>query len=127
MKRHAPFLLCLCAGLVSLGCDEYVERSKYDDAAKEASQAKLELEQTKAALEACKKKPEHHYELRNEGFRTFRFDSSTGDTCIKLTSDADWKRPETIREGCQYQDYLRDNPSPTAYSTAECAFVGKCN
>jgi hypothetical protein len=125
MKR-AAILVCLCAGFVSSGCDDYVERSKYDALTKEAAQGKVELEQAKAALEACRKKPEHHYELRNEGFRTFRFDSATGDTCISLTSTADWKRPETIREGCQYQDYLRDNPGPTAYWTAECDFVGKC-
>ncbi|HXR15609.1 MAG TPA: hypothetical protein VN777_05300, partial [Terriglobales bacterium] len=79
MRHHAPFLLCLCAGLANLGCDQFVDKSKYDAAVKEGSQAKLDLQQTKAALEACKQKPpEHHYELRTEGFRTFRFDPSTG-------------------------------------------------
>src|ERR1700751_2746467 len=37
-----------------------------------------------AQLEA--KPPEHHYELRNDGLRTWRFDPATGETCIKLTT-----------------------------------------
>ena len=133
MKRQAPFLLCLCAGLVCSGCDQFVDKSKYDTAVKEASQAKLELEQAKAALEACKQRPEHHYELRNEGFRTFRFDPSTGETCIKLTSPADWKKPETMRQGCEYQDYVNSNPYSDELKTlnfTECYFVGvksSCN
>ena len=125
MKR-AAIVVCLCGGFVSFGCDDYVERSKYDALTKEAAQEKVELDQAKAALAACKQKPEHHYELRKEGLRTFRFDTSSGDTCIQLTSPADWKRPDTIREGCQYTDFMRDNQSPTAYSDAECVFVGKC-
>jgi hypothetical protein len=128
MKHHAPFLLCLCAGLVCSGCDQFVEREKYDAATKEAAQAKQELEKTKAALEACKQKPpEHHYELRQEGLRTFRFDPATGETCVKLTSPADWKKPETIRQGCEYLDYVNANPYSDEIKTtnfAECYFVG---
>lgn len=38
---------------------------------------------------------DHHYELRSEGLRTFRFDPPTGEICIQLTSEADWKRKAT--------------------------------
>jgi hypothetical protein len=127
MNHYAPLLLCLSAGLVSLGCDQFVDKSKYDAAVKEALQAKQELEQTKSSLEACKQKPEHHYELRSEGFRTFRFDPSTGETCIKLSSAADWKKPDTIRQGCEYVDYINANPYSDEGKTvnfAECYFVG---
>jgi hypothetical protein len=48
--------------------------------------------------------PEHRYELRNDGSRTWRFDPATGDTCLKLTSAADWKRKETKFQSCEYSD-----------------------
>ena len=61
-----------------------------------------------------------HYELRTIGFRTFRFDPETGKTCIALTTTADAKNPDTIRQGCPYQDYL-----DKGYSLAqtECQFL----
>ena len=46
----------------------------------------------------------HHYELRNEGSRTWRFDPATGETCIQLTSAADWKRNETKSQSCDCVD-----------------------
>jgi len=69
---------------------------------------------------------EHHYELRVDGLRTFRFDPTTGDTCIQLTTNTDWKKPETVRQGCQYQDFLANsaNEPGRGYMKAECWFVG---
>lgn len=59
------------------------------------------MQQLRAEVAELKQKPaEHHYELRNEGFRTFRFDPATGDTCIQLTVDSDWKRKETKSQSC---------------------------
>jgi hypothetical protein len=74
----------------------------------------------------------HHYELRNEGSRSFRFDPDTGDSCISLASPADWKKPETIRQGCQYQDFVNAPARPgedimTRTNVAECLYVDKCN
>jgi len=68
--------------------------------------------------EASKKpapKPEHHYELRQIGTRTFRFDPATGETCIHFTTDQDWKNIETKRQGCEYLDAVAtlDLTSPT--------------
>src|SRR5512136_1462010 len=67
-----------------------------------------ELKQLKAEVAELKEKqrsaPEHHYELRNAGFRTFRFDSATGDTCIQLTTPDDWKRKETKSQSCGCTD-----------------------
>lgn len=56
----------------------------------------------------------------------------TGDSCIKLAGKADWKNPDTIRQGCDYQDFLNAPLNPgqdysTRYNAAECVFVGKCN
>lgn len=82
-----------------------------------------ELSDKIAALEA--KPVEHHYELRNEGTRSFRFDPTTGESCIQLASKADWKNPETMRQSCTYQDYLTYHPADTnAYLKAECIYVG---
>jgi len=82
-----------------------------------------------AALE--QKPAQHHYELRSEGSRSFRFDPETGDSCIKLASKTDWKNPDTIRQGCEYQDFVgaplaTNEAYTTRVSNAECIFVGKC-
>ena len=81
-----------------------------------------ELSDKIAALEA--KPAEHHYELREDGLRTFRFDPVTGNTCIQLTTKDDWKRPGTIRQGCEYQDWV-NSPTATYKDTlsAECLLV----
>jgi len=64
-----------------------------------------DVKQLKADVAALKQKPvEHHYELRNEGFRTFRFDPATGDTCIQLTTPEDWKRKESKQNSCDCLD-----------------------
>jgi hypothetical protein len=31
---------------------------------------------------------------------TWRLDTTTGEDCILLTSEADWKKPETAAQGC---------------------------
>jgi hypothetical protein len=84
-----------------------LEGSECDPQKQEARIAALETEvkQLKAEVVELKQKPtEHHYELRSEGFRTFRFDPATGETCIQLTSEADWKRKETQAQSCDCSD-----------------------
>ncbi len=84
-----------------------------------------EIKELKARIDQLEAKPkEHHYELRNDGLRTFRFDPETGDTCIQLTTKDDWKRTETIRQGCPYNDFLANHQNdPKAYDKAECWYV----
>jgi hypothetical protein len=41
------------------------------------------------------------YQMRNEGYRTWRFDSATGRTCILLSSESDWKKPDTMNQSCE--------------------------
>ena len=74
------------------------------------SALEADVKQLKTDVVELKQKPktEHHYELRNEGLRTWRFDSATGDTCIQLTSDADWKRKETKAQSCGCSDLTAD-------------------
>jgi hypothetical protein len=95
------FLLSLFILLNSSDCDPQKQDQRISSLEAEVKQLKdkvAELEQKQTAT------PEHHYELRNEGFRTFRFDPATGDTCIKLTSTADWKRKETMSQSCACTD-----------------------
>jgi hypothetical protein len=37
------------------------------------------------------------------GFRTWRLDSATGDTCLLLTTDEDWKKPDVSVQGCGFR------------------------
>jgi hypothetical protein len=94
----AAFLLSLLILLNSSDCDPQKQDGRI--AAIEA-----DMKQLKADVAELKQKPkEHHYELRNEGLRTWRFDSATGETCIQLTSEADWKRKETKNQSCACTD-----------------------
>lgn len=95
------FVLSLVLLVNSDDCDPQKQNQRISSLESEVKQLKdkvAELEQKQTAA------PEHHYELRNEGFRTFRFDPATGDTCIKLTSTADWKRKETKAQSCECTD-----------------------
>ena len=74
-----------------------------------------ELERLKAAqVEAARLKQENvgltqqiatlksvgRYQLHQNGFRTWRLDTVTGEDCLLLTSDADWKKPSIALQGC---------------------------
>jgi len=74
----------------------YVEKKKYDEL-----QAKLdEAEKRLAEYDS------HRYSLFSTGSRTFRVDSVTGSTCIKLTTNSDWKRKDVQGQSCDCVDYL---------------------
>ena len=92
-------VMCLSA------CDAYVEKQKYVEL-----QAQLKV--TQAKLDEAQKRlaeyESHRYSLFNSGFRTFRLDSVTGATCIKLTTNDDWKKKEVQRQSCDCADYLSD-------------------
>jgi hypothetical protein len=95
------FLLSLLLLVNGDDCDPQKQNQRISSLESEVKQLKdqvAELEQKQAAA------PEHHYELRSEGSRTFRFDPATGDTCIQLASDADWKRKETKEHSCDCTD-----------------------
>jgi hypothetical protein len=66
------------------------------------------VNQLRAAVAELNQKPktEHHYELRNGGLRTWRFDSATGEVCILLTSDSDWKTKGAKSQSCSCSDNL---------------------
>jgi hypothetical protein len=43
------------------------------------------------------------FQLHREGYRTWRLDTATGYSCLLLTSESDWKKPETVAAGCPPQ------------------------
>jgi hypothetical protein len=96
--HKAIFLLWLFVLLDSNDCDPQKQAEKIRSLEADVKQLKADVTELK------QKPPDHHYELRTEGFRTFRFDPATGDTCIQLTNPADWKRKETKGQSCDCSD-----------------------
>jgi hypothetical protein len=107
----AIFLLSLFVLLNSDDCDPHKQADKIRALEADVKQLKTDVAETKQRAKA-----EHHYELRNVGFRMFRFDPVTGDTCIQLTSEADWKLKDTKRQSCNCADeadHWREMPKDT--------------
>ncbi len=103
-------LASLIAALMLLpACDNYVEKKKYEALQTQLKETELKLDQAQKKLTEYES---HRYSLFNAGFRTFRMDSITGDTCIKLTNNADWKKKDTQGQSCDCRDYLADQSSP---------------
>jgi|SRR5882724_292177 len=117
MKRVLVTLIVLVLG-AAVGCSSDASSRKVAEQAKE-----IEILKTQIAALDKQQQPRHHYELRQDGLRTFRFDPGTGDICIQLTTTADWKKKETIRQGCEYQD-MASAPDARAFLRAECLVVG---
>lgn len=85
------------------GCDS----QKQDERIRSLEANVKQLNAQVAELKQKPATPEHHYELRTQGFRTWRFDSATGDTCIQLTTAPDWKRKETKSQSCTCTDAMQ--------------------
>jgi hypothetical protein len=121
MRRTTELLLGLL--LLSLGaCEQagYVEKAKYDQVAHENAELKKQIADKD---EEIKKAPHHHYSLHREGFRTFRFDADTGQTCIQLTTAEDWKRKDAKQQSCDCQDYMTEvGPADDAYRKIYCGW-----
>jgi len=126
------WIVLLWVALVAVVYDvhtNYVPNSKYNDMIAASQKAAAVAAKTIAAKPAPPK--EHHYQLVKEGFRTFRFDPGTGDTCIQLTTPDDWKKPETKRQQCEYLDALRDveaeqTPSVEEIQAINCLYDVDC-
>jgi len=97
------FLLAFFVVLGESGCDQQKQDVRISALEGDVKQLKADVDELKE-----KQKSEHHYELRNEGLRTWRFDPATGDLCIQLTSEADWKRKDTKSQSCLCVDERRN-------------------
>jgi hypothetical protein len=104
MKTRA--VLCLSLSVLFLcACEDfgYVEKAKYDQLVQENTELKKQLAEKEEEIRSV---PHHHYSLHQEGFRTFRFDADTGQTCITLTTESDWKNPKVKMQSCDCVDLL---------------------
>ena len=107
MKTRAVWCLSLSV-LFVCACEDFgwVEKTKYDQVVQENAELKKQLAEKE---EEIKKTPHHHYSLDREGLRTFRFDADTGESCIMLTTDDDWKKQEVKTQSCSCVDFLANN------------------
>jgi hypothetical protein len=96
-----------------LGCNEYVKKSELVTVQQELKKTQAELAKTNDTL-AKAKAQEHKYSTFPRGFRVWRFDATTGRTCILLTTDADWQKQSTASQSCGCADAMDD---PTLKST----------
>jgi hypothetical protein len=109
MKALLVLLPCLLCGCVT--------QAKYDESKKQIESLNKQLKETTDTLmEANSKWAEcraHKYQLVPSGMRTWRFDTVTGDSCIQLTSEADWKSRKTKGQSCACTDLVNDpNANP---------------
>ena len=51
-------------------------------------------------------------EVFHNGFRTWRFDSASGNSCILLTTKDDWKNKDTKSESCDCKDLFEEGQQP---------------
>jgi|SRR5215469_2513656 len=93
-------LVVLCA------CDDYELVNSQSDESKVVNLKTCNCEIiSKDALKQLREQAEvgksiGRYQMRTEGYRTWRFDTATGRTCILLTQDWDWKKPDTLNQSC---------------------------
>jgi hypothetical protein len=106
-KRHLTAKTLLASGLIVFAaCANLDVATKPDevDAVKKIRSGEYELI-AKTELAQLKKDADlgrstGRYQIHREGFRTWRLDTATGSICLLLTSDDDWKKPETSAQGC---------------------------
>ena len=102
----------LCDVSVGLHPDpsRYVAQQQYEQLQAQLKDAQTKLDEAQKTLTEYEG---YRYSLFNAGFRTFRMDAITGQTCIELASKADWKNKDVQSQGCICVDYINDYTSPT--------------
>ncbi len=91
------FLLCGC-GYEIVGSEELMRLK-----AAEAEVVRLREENAQLKTQLASVKDVGRYQIHQSGFRTWRLDTATGQDCLLLTSDADWKKPAVSMQGCPPQ------------------------
>jgi len=94
--RFATVILLFCVYILPCA-------AQCPDKDKEIKQLKLRIVTLEKELANHK-----HFELKEVGFRTMRFDPSTGDTCIQLTTEEDWANSSTKSQSCACEDAMQN-------------------
>jgi len=106
IARSAAAMLCIVMLVTVLGCEaspELLTNSEQDSLTKlRSGKFSLISNDDLSALkhDAETGKSVGRYQVHREGFRTWRLDTTTGQTCLLLTSQEDWKKPETELQSC---------------------------
>lgn len=94
--------------ILQIACNKYVEKSKYEETQQQLQATRSELEESERKLAEARKQvqelSEHKFSTYSSGLRTWRFNSETGEICILLTSESDWKNKKTKNQSCDCQD-----------------------
>jgi hypothetical protein len=114
--RNLASMAALTLVFSIVGCDAYVDKSKYDESERQASQLRAELTSVqndlKKAQQTIAEYQAHKYQFMNTGGRTWRFNTISGNGCIQLTSDYDWKQQKTKEQSCSCEDLFEDGKAP---------------
>ena len=102
--KSATVAVMGCLLFFLTGCDRYVEKSKYEESQRELQKTRAELEETKTQLQETQKQindlSAHKFSTYTDGRYRWRFDSTTGGTCILLAPESDWKNKEIKSQSC---------------------------
>jgi hypothetical protein len=93
--RHGiRFTILIFICVLQYGCGDYkiVNSREYEVV------TKVDLAQLKKEAEIGRSVG--RYQIFTRGVRTWRLDTATGRSCLLLTSDEDWKKPDTAASGC---------------------------
>jgi hypothetical protein len=117
-------LLVVLVFMALSGCSSetlgYIDKAKFDANEKKIVELQKQLADANEKLATNQKSlselQAHKYSMFQNGNRTWRLNTVTGDACIALTSNADWKRKETKEQSCACTDLFeptRFKPSDT--------------
>ena len=97
---RSKLLVLLMPFVGSMGC---VEQSKYAALHDELGKTQEALRKAQGQISRLQA---HRYEIFISG-GTWRLDTTTGETCILLASDGNWKKPEYQNQSCANFDSFR--------------------
>jgi hypothetical protein len=109
--------------LVLMATTACVRQSEYEKADQQLKAVRTQLDAKSKELEDAKTQidelSQHKFSVYQNGGRTWRFDASTGRTCLMLASETDWKRKGTKDQSCNCMDTMQ--LAMQAYGTASDA------
>jgi hypothetical protein len=103
--KHIMIALFVLAAF-QLGCSdlEYTKSQAEVDALQKIRTGQYELVKSDELAQLRKDaeigRSVGRYQVHMSGFRTWRLDTATGASCLLLTSEADWKKPENAIQAC---------------------------
>jgi Tfp pilus assembly protein PilO len=95
-------VLTSCISLALAGCGYDVVETKELEKLKaaEAEESRLREENSQLKQQVATLKSVGRYQIHQTGSRTWRLDTATGQDCLLLTSNEDWKKPDVAMQEC---------------------------